>query len=89
MTFPGGESFGDVRARATRVVSEIVARHPEAVVAVVTHAGPIRALLAAWLAIDGDAAFRIDQRYAAVNVVDWTDGAPFVRLVNGIRADVG
>ena len=89
VTFPGGESFADVRARATEAAAGILWRHPEDVVAVVTHAGPIRALLAAWLGIDGDAAFRLDQRYAAVNVVDWTDGIPFVRLVNGVRADVG
>jgi alpha-ribazole phosphatase len=87
--FPGGESFAGVCARATEAAAEIVARHPDDAVAVVTHAGPIRALLAAWLGIDGDAAFRLDQRYAAVNVVDWTDGIPFVRLVNGAGVDVG
>jgi broad specificity phosphatase PhoE len=55
----------------------------------VTHAGPIRALLAQWLGIDGDGVFRLDQRLAAVNVVDWTDGIPCVRLVNGTSVDVG
>jgi alpha-ribazole phosphatase len=89
VTFPGGESFADVSARATEAAAEIFARHPDDVVAIVTHAGPIRALLATWLGIDGEAAFRLDQRYAAVNVVDWMDGIPFVRLVNGVRADVG
>jgi alpha-ribazole phosphatase len=87
--FPGGESFSDVRARAVAAVDPIVERHPGAAVAVVTHAGPIRALLACWLGIDGDAAFRLDQRFGAVNVVDWTDGIPFVRLVNGTHVDVG
>jgi broad specificity phosphatase PhoE len=87
--FPGGESFADVRARATRAVDVIVARHPGATVAVVAHAGPIRALLADWLGIEGDGAFRLDQRFAAVNVVDWDDGIPFVRLVNGAAVDVG
>jgi alpha-ribazole phosphatase len=89
VAFPGGESFADVQARATASVERIVERHPGGVVAVVAHAGPIRALLADWLRIDGDAAFRLDQRFAAVNVVDWTDGIPFVRLVNGAQVDVG
>jgi hypothetical protein len=31
----------------------------------------------------GEASFRIDQRHAAVNVVEWHDGQPLVRLVNG------
>jgi broad specificity phosphatase PhoE len=89
VAFPGGESFTDVRGRATRAVDEIAARHSGGTVAVVTHAGPIRALLAQWLGIDGDGAFRLDQRSGAVNVVDWTDGIPFVRLVNGTSVDLG
>jgi hypothetical protein len=52
-------------------------------IAAVTHAGSIRAALAAWLHIADEAIFRVDQRYAAVNVVDWIDGVPLVRLVNG------
>ena len=87
--FPGGESFADVRLRAIQAVDAVVARHPDATVAVVTHAGPTRALLAHWLGIDGAGAFRLDQRFASVNVVDWSDGIPFVRLVNGTSVDVG
>jgi broad specificity phosphatase PhoE len=51
----------------------------------VTHAGPIRAALAAWLGISEEGIFRIDQRPASVNVVDWLDGVPLIRLVNGTR----
>jgi broad specificity phosphatase PhoE len=87
--FPGGESIADVRARVTRAVEAILARHPGATVAIVAHAGPIRALLAHWLGIDGVGAFRLDQRFGAVNVVDWAEGTPFVRLVNGRSVDVG
>jgi broad specificity phosphatase PhoE len=83
--FPGGETFTELRQRVCAAVNEITERHPDATVAVITHAGPIRALLAAWLRIDGDAVFRLDQRYGAVNVVDWVDGVPLVRLVNGAR----
>jgi broad specificity phosphatase PhoE len=81
--FPAGETYEELRARVTRVLDAIVAAHPEATVAVVSHAGAIRAALAAWLGIADEAIFRIDQRYAAVNVVDWLDGVPLVRLVNG------
>jgi broad specificity phosphatase PhoE len=49
----------------------------------VSHAGSIRAALADWLGIAGDGVFRIDQRTASVNVVDWVDGTPIVRLLNG------
>jgi broad specificity phosphatase PhoE len=83
--FPGGETYEELRERVSRAVAEIVIRHPNAVVAVVTHAGSIRAAMATWLGIADEAIFRIDQRYAAVNVVEWIDGAPLVRLMNGTR----
>jgi len=81
--FPGGETYGELRERVCRALADIVAAHREQAVAVVTHAGSIRAALSAWLGIADDAIFRIDQRPAAVNVVDWLDGVPLVRLVNG------
>jgi broad specificity phosphatase PhoE len=81
--FPGGETFGEVQVRAVAALAAIVAAHANANVAVVTHAGTIRAALAAWLLADDSAAFRIDQRHCAINVVDWDDGVPFVRLLNG------
>jgi broad specificity phosphatase PhoE len=84
-SFPGGETYGELQRRVCAAVDEIVVRHPDSTVAVITHAGPIRALLGAWLRVEGDAVFRLDQRYGAVNVVDWTDGFPLVRLVNGTR----
>jgi alpha-ribazole phosphatase len=69
------------------VLDRIVASHPDDVVGVVSHAGAIRAALATWLGIADEAFFRIDQRFASVNVVDWVDGVPLVRLVNGTIAD--
>jgi alpha-ribazole phosphatase len=85
--FPGGESYDDLRGRVVSALAAIVAGHDDETVAAVSHAGAIRAALAAWLGLAPDAAFRIDQSFAAVNVVDWTDGTPFVRLVNGVRAE--
>lgn len=81
--FPGGETYAELRERVCRALADIVAAHRDQAVAVVTHAGAIRAALSAWLGIADEAIFRIDQRAAAVNVVDWLDGVPLVRLVNG------
>jgi broad specificity phosphatase PhoE len=81
--FPGGESYEELRLRVAAALAEIVALHPEETVAAVSHAGAIRAALATVLDMPGDASFRIDQSFAGVNVVDWIDGRPFVRLVNG------
>ena len=83
MRFPGGETYGELRERVCRALADIVAANRDQAVAVVTHAGSIRAALSAWLGIADEAIFRIDQRGAAVNIVDWLDGVPLVRLVNG------
>jgi alpha-ribazole phosphatase len=80
--FPGGETYDELRARVAAALTAIRVEHTGRTVAVVTHAGVIRALLAAWLEIPAEAVFSIDQRYASLNVVDWLD-APVVRLVNG------
>ena len=83
--FPGGESYAEVQARVCKAIEEMVAAHSAETVVVIAHAGPIRAALARWLGLAPDASFRIDQRYGGVNVVDFTDGVPFVRLMNGAR----
>jgi alpha-ribazole phosphatase len=85
--FPGGETYEELRGRVVAALDEIVVSHPDDVVAVVSHAGAIRAALATWLRIADDAFFRIDQRFGSVNVVDWIDGVPLVRLVNGTIAN--
>ena len=83
--FPGGESYGQLRVRVVAALDELVLDHAAHTVVAVSHAGAIRAALATWLSVATDASFRIDQSFGAVNVVDWLDGAPFVRLVNGLR----
>jgi broad specificity phosphatase PhoE len=83
VSFPGGESYEELRTRVVGALEQIVARHPGDVVTVVSHAGAIRSALATWLGVAPDASFRLDQSFAALNVIDWTDGVPFVRLVNG------
>lgn len=81
--FPGGESYEELRARVVAALGDIVSRHAGETVAAISHAGAIRAALATWLGVPAEASFRIDQSFAGVTVVDWIDGAPFVRLVNG------
>jgi alpha-ribazole phosphatase/probable phosphoglycerate mutase len=86
--FPGGESYARLRARVLAVLAEIRLRHPGGTAVVVSHGGPLRALLADALAMPAAAIFRIDQAYGAVNVIEWIDDFPLVRLVNGSAADL-
>jgi phosphoserine phosphatase len=86
--FPGGETYGELRTRVCRALDDVVGRHTDESVLVVTHAGSIRAALADWLGITGEAVFRIDQRTASVNVVDWVEDTPIVRLLNGTHPGI-
>jgi alpha-ribazole phosphatase len=79
--FPGGESFAELKVRALEALDRIRAVHEAAVV--VTHGGVLRGGLAAWLGMPDEAIFRLDQRYGGVTIVDWLDGMPLVRLMNG------
>ena len=79
--FPGGETYAELQHRVCTAVDRIIRAHPDGAILIVSHAGSIRAALARWLKMDDDAFVRIDQRYASVNVVEWSDGVPLVRLV--------
>ena len=80
--FPGGETYAELRDRVVEAFADVTARHEGETVVAVSHAGAIRAALAAWLLIPDEAVFRLDQRYAAVNVIEWHDGTPLIRVVN-------
>jgi len=84
--FPGGESYADLRVRALRALDTIRSAHDCALV--VTHGGVARAGLAAWLGMPDEAIFRLAQDYGGITVVDWLDGAPLVRLLNGTPASL-
>lgn len=78
--FPGGEDFGELKARVLAALAEIRASVGSA--AIVAHAGVNRVILADALGLPDDAIFRLDQPLAAVSLIDWVDDAPIVRAVN-------
>lgn len=87
--FPGGESFTDLQARVLAAVATIRRRHTNEIVAIVSHGGVIRTVLADALEMPQEAIFRLEQSYGAISIIDWLDDAPIVRLVNGQAAMVG
>jgi len=82
VSFPGGESYRELRARVLAAAAELAERHRGATFAAVTHGGPIRALLASCLAMADEAVFRLDQQHGAISIVDWIEDTPLVRVVN-------
>src|SRR5262249_34499435 len=81
--FPNGEDFQKLRRRALARLSSILTRHAGQSVAVVTHAGVVRILLADALGIPDSHIFRLAQDYAAVNRIDYGHHVPVVKLING------
>jgi probable phosphoglycerate mutase len=78
---PGGESLRDVQRRVVALAGELFANRPGAAVTLVTHMGPIKALLAATLGLDFAAARRMVLDPATVTVIDWS-AWPVLRLFN-------
>ncbi len=80
--FPDGESFAQMQRRVRAVIKRIRARHRGQTVAVISHGGVNRIVLAAALGIKSRDIFRIGQCYASVNVIDFYDATPQVQLMN-------
>lgn len=80
--FPSGEGFRDMHARVTAATRELRSRHTGQSIALVTHGGVIRIILADALGMEAADIFRIGQRHGAINVVRYFDETPMVDLVN-------
>lgn len=82
--FPQGESFCQMSSRVLDAARAMLARHAGESIALVTHGGPIRVILADALGIPPQNLFRIAQRYGAINRIRYRDGMPSVELVNAV-----
>ena len=83
--FPHGENFATMRVRVLRAFEAIRQRHEGATVAIVTHGGVIRIVLAWALEMPDRCLFRLAQDYAAMSLLSWVDGVPIVGRMN-VRA---
>lgn len=80
--FPGGESFDDLQGRVTSEIARIRREHRGGSVAVVSHGGPIRVVIAEVLGLDSGYVFRIGQSWGGMSSVEWVGDEPTVRYVN-------
>jgi alpha-ribazole phosphatase len=80
--FPGGESFAAMRVRVLAATAALRSRHEDEKIALVTHGGVIRIILADALGMPPAHIFRLAQRYGAINLVRYFGGLPLVELVN-------
>ncbi len=83
VTFPGGESFAEMKKRVLEFKDFLLKTNAGKTVLVVSHGGTNRMLLAEALGIADEMVFRLDQGYAAMNIIDYFSSHTVVRLMNG------
>jgi probable phosphomutase (TIGR03848 family) len=80
--FPGGESLLEVQARAVAEVNRIELDHRKGIVVVVSHADPIRLVIAQVAGAHVDHLHRLVVDPGSISVVALGDGAPRLLKVN-------
>lgn len=80
----GGESTLEVKERALPVIEGILHKHNGKTIAIVSHGGIIRLALCHFLGMPLENIFRIEQHFAAVNIIEFWDKYPVVKLMNGV-----
>jgi probable phosphomutase (TIGR03848 family) len=80
--FPAGESFTEMQARAVTAVDRLRRAHPGGVVIAVSHADPIKAVVAHAMGTHLDLFQRVVVSPCSVSAVLYTDEGPIVLTVN-------
>ncbi|HZN14794.1 MAG TPA: MSMEG_4193 family putative phosphomutase [Acidimicrobiales bacterium] len=82
--FPGGESFTEMQTRVTDAAARLSAAHPGATVVAVSHADPIKAVVAAAVGTHLDLFQRIVVSPCSVTAILYGAGGPTVLAVNNV-----
>jgi alpha-ribazole phosphatase len=83
--YPHGESFGAFTARVRDALDKLLKTQESGNIALITHGGVCRVIIGDTLGMLAQNWLRLAQDYGCVNVVDWYDGNPTVKLLNGVR----
>jgi probable phosphomutase (TIGR03848 family) len=81
-TFPGGESFSEMSTRSMTAVLGLVKAHPGETIVAVSHADPIKAVVAAAAGIPLDLMQRLVISPCSVSALLFTGGGPAILCVN-------
>jgi probable phosphomutase (TIGR03848 family) len=80
--FPSGESFLEMQARMASALARLVERHPGETVVAVSHADPIKAVVAQAAGTPLDLFQRLTVAPCSVSALAYTGHGPFVLTVN-------
>jgi broad specificity phosphatase PhoE len=86
--FPGGESFVEMQTRIVDTVSRLVASHAGKVVVAVSHADPIKAVVAQAMGTHLDLFQRIVVSPCSVTAIAYSNDGPVVLCVNSTGRDL-
>jgi probable phosphomutase (TIGR03848 family) len=80
--FPGGESFADMSTRSMEAVLDLVHEHPGETIVAVSHADPIKAIVAAAAGVPLDLMQRLVISPCSVSAILFTGGGPAILCTN-------
>ena len=80
--FPGGESFAEMSVRSMDTVLDLVAEHPGETIVAVSHADPIKAIVAAAAGMPLDLLQRLVISPCSISALLFTAGGPVVLCTN-------
>jgi probable phosphomutase (TIGR03848 family) len=86
--FPDGESFTEMQARITGAIARLCARHPGRIVVAVSHADPIKAVVAHALGTPLDLFQRIVIGTASITAIAYSASNAAVLTVNSMDGDL-
>ena len=87
--FPNGESFTEMQVRIVSAVDRLRARHPGGTIVCVSHADPIKAVIAHAVGTHIDLFQRIVVSTCSISALSWFDGGPVVLAVNTTGGPIG
>ncbi len=86
--FPEGESFAQMQERACDAIHTLVGRHPGEAVVAVSHADPIKAIVADAMGTHLDLFQRIVVGPCSISAILYTSSGPVVLAVNSMGDDL-
>lgn len=79
---PGGELMIEAQARIVSAIEKLRCRHPDAMVALVSHLDPLRMLISHCLGMPLDFLLRFDLSPGSISVVQYSQAIPLVLSLN-------
>lgn len=80
--FPGGESFVEVRERASKAVDSLIQKHPKESIVLVTHKVICQILILSLFGLDSSHLWQITQDVCAMNLFEVRGGIPSALFIN-------